>query len=614
MILPTIQLPNPPLSPALAVAVPLLGAALLASLRKWLPRPAMDTLGLLLSLATLALTAILLRGAIQHGASVYWLGGWWPRGSTAVGISMIVEPIGAGLAVLAALLTSLALLFSWRFIDSGQKHLHPLMLIFLAAMCGFSLTGDLFNLFVFFELMSIAAFALCGLKTAEPAPLQGSFNFAITNSVAAFFILTGIALLYAATGALNMAQIGLSLGPRHDPLVLFAWTLLFCGFMTKAAIVPFHLWLPDAHAVAPTPVCVLFSGLMVELGLYAIARIRFAILAQTFAPHLRAFHQILFAFAAATVLLAGVMCYAEHHLKRMLAFSTVCHAGLMLAALAAGGPLGLAAMLTYLLAHAFIKAALFFLSGVLLHNQRSITERELFASARHLPWAGTLWFLGAVGLAAAPPLALLYGEAAAEHAAELHHLHGLSLLFILGGALTAAAVLRVGFHTFLGWGDGTLSDRSADIGELPETSPEHRKVRLFHVLPPALCLLLAIALFADPHWLPILRDAAAAMASQPAYLHTTYTGQPVALTQPGWREAIPGAIARSLLALALALLLALSSVFRNALPRRLRLGAFLERGFRPLRELQSGHPGDYVLWITLGTALFGSATLLLLRP
>jgi multicomponent Na+:H+ antiporter subunit D len=604
---------NPPLSPALTVAVPLLGAALLAALRKWLPRAVMDALGILVALATLGIALTLLRGAVLHGASVYWLGGWWPRGSMALGIGMVIEPIGTGLAVLASTLTSLALIFSWRFVDSGEKHLEPLMLIFLAAMCGFSLTGDLFNLFVFFELMSIAAFALCGLKTAEPAPLQGSFNFAISNSVAAFFILTGIALLYAATGALNMAQIGLSLGARHDPLVLFAWTLLFCGFMTKAAIVPFHLWLPDAHAVAPTPVCVLFSGLMVELGIYAVARIHFAIFAQTFAPHTRAFHEILFAFAAATVLLAGTMCYSEHHLKRMLAFSTVCHAGLMLAAFAAGGPLGLAAMLTYLVAHAFVKGGLFFLSGVLLHTQNSITERELFASARKLPFTAALWFLGAIGLAAAPPLALLFGEAAAEHAAELHHLHGLSLLFIFGGALTAAAVLRVGMHTFFGWGDGTLSDRAAEIGELPETSPEDRKLHAFLILPPALCILFAIALFADPHWLHIMRDAAAAMASQPAYLHTSYTGQNVALTQPSWREAIPSAITNSLIALAIAILLALSSVFRNKLPRNIRVGAFLERGFRPLRELQSGHPGDYVLWITVGTAIFGSASLLLLR-
>lgn len=602
-----------PFSPALPVAVPLLGAAALTAGRKWLTRGWIDALALLIAVVTATLSAVLLLSAIHHGASVYWMGGWAPRGSMVLGIGFLVEPIGAGLATLAGLLTSLALLFSWRFVDSGQNHLHPLMLIFLAAMSGFSLTGDLFNLFVFFELMSIAAFALCGLKTAEPAPLQGSFNFAVTNSVAAFLVLIGIALLYAVTGALNMAQIGLSLGTRHDPLVLFAWTLLTCGFLIKAAVVPFHLWLPDAHAVAPTPVCVLFSGLMVELGLYAVARIYYTIFDGALAAHGGALHWILFGFGAVTVVLGGLMCYAEHHLKRMLAFSTICHAGLMLATFAAGGALGLAAMLTYLLAHALVKGGLFFLSGVLLHHLRSNTERELHGRGRSLRWAAALWVLGGIGLAAAPPVSLLLGEAGAEHAAEISHLHGLAVLFVFGGAMTAAAVLRVGMHTFLGWGDAPLTDRSAEIGELPETRPENQKIYTYHVVAPAFCLLLAVALLVLPGWLDVLRNAAAAMANQPAYAHTTYTGQHVPLTQPSWRAEIPASAGRGLLALVLATLLALSSVFRTRLPRALRIGAFAEHGLDPLRQMQSGHPGDYVLWITVGIATFGSLGMLLLR-
>ena len=261
------------LLPGLPVAVPLAGAAFIACLRTWLKRWVADTLGLLFASLALVINALLLFRAL-HGPFVYWFGNWYPHGPMALGISFVIEPIGAGLATLAALLTVLALLFSWKYVDSGDNHFQPLMLIFLASMSGFVLTGDIFNLFVFFELMSTVAFALCGLKTAEPAPLQGAFNFAVTNTIAAFLVLTGIGLLYAVTGALNMAQIGLALGTRHDPLVLFAFTLLTCGFLIKGAIVPFHLWLPDAHAVAPTPVCVLFSGIMVELGLFAVVRLQ----------------------------------------------------------------------------------------------------------------------------------------------------------------------------------------------------------------------------------------------------------------------------------------------------------------------------------------------------
>jgi multicomponent Na+:H+ antiporter subunit D len=600
-----------PLTP-LPVAAPLLGAAVLAALRKWLGRKLSDSLGILFAAGTLVLCSLLLIHA-THGTTVYWFGNWYPRGPMVMGIGFVVDIIGAGLATLAALLTFLALLFSWRFIDSGSNHFQPLMLVFLAAMCGFSLTGDLFNLFVFFELMSTAAFALCGLKTAEPAPLQGSFNFAVTNTIAAFLILTGIALLYAMTGALNMAQIGLALGARHDPLVLFAFTLLTCGFLIKGAIVPFHLWLPDAHAVAPTPVCVLFSGLMVELGLYAVVRLHSVIFAQSLASHSSQLRGILIVFAGISVGISGLMCYSEHHLKRLLAFSTVCHASLMLLAFAMLGPLAVAAMLTYLLGHALIKSGLFFVSGIMLHRLRSISERILFGRGVKLRWTAGLWFLGAIGLAAAPPFCLMLGEAGATRAAELAGVHGIWILFVFGGAITSAAVLRVGAHTFLGWGDPPATDRSAEIGELPETKPEDKRIFWFHFSPAAVCILGALVLTFVPGWLQILRDGAAALASQPTYLHTVYTGQNVAITQPSWRQAFSAAALHGAIALLLAILLAANSVFRLRFPRGFRFGPFLERGLRPLRTMQSGHPGDYVMWITVGLAIFGLSVQVLLR-
>lgn len=598
-------------SPALPVAIPLLGGAILAALRKLLPRPVAETLALLVAGATLTVSTLLLL-ASTHAKSIYWMGNWFPRGSMVLGIGFVVDPIGCALAVLAALLTLLALLFSWRFVEDGAGHMQTLMLIFLAAMSGFTLTGDLFNMFVFFELMSIAAFALCGLKTAEPAPLQGSFNFAVTNTVGAFFVLTGIALLYSVTGALNMAQIGLQLGPRHDPLILFAFTLLTCGFLIKAAAFPFHLWLPDAHAVAPTPVCVLFSGLMVELGLYAVLRLRFVLFGETFAAHPFALRCILLTFATLTVVAGAFMCYSEHHLKRMLAFSTISHAGLMLATIAIGTPLATAAFFAYLLAHAFIKSALFFTSGILLHRLRSISERELFARGRKLPFTAVLWFLGGAGLASAPPFATMWAEAGASHAANLAGVHITEALFLIGGTLTGAAVFRIGMHTFFGWGTQPLTDQAANVGELPETHGD-RSAHWFHFGPAALLLAGAVALTFLPQWKPILLEAAATLSQQSAYLHTVYTGQTVSIGQPGWHEALSGAASRGAIATVLALLIALSSVFRERLSRTLRLGAFLEHGFQPLRAMQSGHPGDYTFWITAGISLFGAAALALLR-
>src|SRR5207247_8220992 len=137
--------------------------------------------------------------------------GWQPRHGVALGVAFSVDPLAAALAALAAVLTTASLVFSWRYFDEVATLFHVLMLVFLAGMVGFALSADLFNMFVFFELMGVCAFTLTGYRIDQPGPLQGGLNFAVTNSIAAFLILTGIGLLYGRTGALNLAQIGQSL-------------------------------------------------------------------------------------------------------------------------------------------------------------------------------------------------------------------------------------------------------------------------------------------------------------------------------------------------------------------------------------------------------------------
>src|SRR5579871_2886828 len=359
----------------LPVAIPLIVAAFIALTGRWLGRRFLDTLSIATSGAMLGVTLIILKGTWLQPYT-YWFGNWWPRNAqVALGICFHIDAIGAAMAVLVTLLTTAGLIFSWRIFQDNENHFQPLMLIFMAAMCGFSYSGDLFNLFVFFELMSVSAFALCGLKTLEPAPLQGAYNFAVVNTVGAFMIIIGIALLYARTGALNFAQIGRSLGTHADALILLSFLMIAIGYMVKAAIVPFHFWLADAHAVAPSPVCALFSGVMVELGIYAVARVYWAIFAGTLAIHSHELREIFLIVAAITGVIGALMCFAEHHLKRLLAFSTIAHAGLMLAGFALLTPKALAGFVVYALSHGFIKGGLFLCAGIVLHRLRSEERR-----------------------------------------------------------------------------------------------------------------------------------------------------------------------------------------------------------------------------------------------
>ena len=200
-------------------------------------------------------------------------------------------------------------------------------------MIGFCLTGDLFNLFVFFELMSVAAIVLVGYEARQRAPVEGSLAFAVTSTVGAILLLWGVALLYGRTGALNLAQIGCTLAAQpSSATVLVAFALVAAGLLVKAAAVPFHLWTADAYTVAPTPVCILLAGAFAELGLFGLARVWWTAFEPALGAHAGALRAILVGAGVLTVL-GAVMCAGQHHLKRMLAFATIAQVGLSLVAL-----------------------------------------------------------------------------------------------------------------------------------------------------------------------------------------------------------------------------------------------------------------------------------------
>src|SRR5579862_580850 len=303
-------------------------AALLMAASAIVPHWLLDTLSLLTSACACVMNVALLLARINRPI-VYWFGGWIPHQDVAVGIAFVIDPMGVGLAAMVGLLVTAALMFSWKYFEAVGAFYHSLMLVFLGAMCGFALTGDLFNMFVFFELMSAVAYALTGYRIEEKGPLQGALNFAIVNTIGAYLVLCGIGLLYGRSGALNFAQIGRSISAHPpDGLVITALVLLAIGFLVKAALVPFHFWLADAHAVAPTPVCVLFSGVMVELGVYAVARIYWTMFATTFGEHEAAIRAILLGAGVVTAITGGIFAFVQAHLKRLLAFSTVSHVGM----------------------------------------------------------------------------------------------------------------------------------------------------------------------------------------------------------------------------------------------------------------------------------------------
>lgn len=572
----------------LIVALPLAGAVALVAAGRRLPRSAAEVIAAAFAAGTAALSAVQLAGGTDHAAE--WVGGWTPEHGQSVGIVLTGDPLALGIATLISLLVVAVLAYSWRYFDEPPlRHagaFPALVLLFQAGMCGFVLTGDLFNAFVFFELMSVVAYALTGYRVEEAKAVQGALTFGIVNSLGAYATLTGIVLLYARTGELGMRAIGRRLDEQGGPdaLVLTAFVLILTGLLVKAAAVPFHFWLPDAHAVAPTPVCMLLSGVMVELGVYGTGRVYWTVFGGPGGVPAHDAERALVTLGVLTALVGAVMCWYQRHLKRLLAFSTVAHTGLFLVGLGLLTPQASAGVALYVLGHAGVKAALFACAGILLDRYGSIDEHELHGRARGLPFVGVLFTAGGLALAGLPPFGTALGKAVIEESAGIP----LTVLCVAVSVLTGGAVLRVAARVFGGFGRPPEESRRYETSgehEEPETGdrPLSRVPDTMLAVP---AVLLAGALAAG-----VVPGIAGAVGHA---LDEAIPGK--ADHGPAWSAA---GVLLGLLSTVLAAALATVAVRRPD-----RLGG--PDRFRPLRRLHSGHVGDYVAWLVAGASLLGA--------
>jgi multicomponent Na+:H+ antiporter subunit D len=595
----------------LTVIVPMLGATALAVSRSVISRVVADAMSLVIVVATLVLCAVTFAHSTGHTV-VYWWGAWTPRpGGVALGIDFAFGPLDAGMAVFAALLTVMAGLFAWRFLEEVDHLYHAVVLVFLTAMVGFSLSGDLFNMFVFFELMSVSAYVLAGFMIDKRSPIEGSLNFAITNSCGAILALFGIGLVYARTGALNLAQIGEQLG-RHgvDAVVVAGFTLIVCGFLVKAAAIPFHFWLADAYSVAPTPICILFAGVMSELGLLGIARVYWTAFAPVLGPHSEAIRWTLIVIGLGTAFVGAAMSLAQHHLKRMLAFATIAYMGLFLVGIAMLSADGIAGTAIYVVGDGLVKAALFVCVGIVQHRRASLDEVDLHGRCRDLRITAVIFGVGAIAIAGLPPFGPFLGKALVEDAAA--HGHGLwwmPAVMMVASAITAGALLRAGARVFLGLGPAGQPDESSDEAESepePETDKPHERTPLVMWVPAVALLLGGLVWGLIPGLADAALRAATSFVDTHGYAATVLHGAEQ-VSGPASLSPSTASYLYGVGAVVGALVVAAAGV------RRLETIDTVRPAFARLRMLHSGHVGDYVAWLSAGVAVIGVAFAVTLR-
>jgi len=590
--------------PPAALATGIIGAALLLALKS-APTRLATAIALAASATATALDAVVLAATV-HGRVVTWSAGWYPHHGLSVGIVLVSDPVGAGAAVVAGALTTVALVFGWSYMATVRSHYRPLVLLFMTGMTGFAFSGDIFDMLVFFELMGASSYALASLKVEDPSALQGGLNFALVNSLGAYIALFGITMLYAMTGGdLGLPQLGDAMaGHKPDALMVTAFVLIMCGFLVKAAVTPFHFWLADAHAVAPPAVCVLFSGIMAPLGVYGAFRVYWVV----FSPAIRT-GDVRGAFLVLGVLTAGVgavMCLAQRHIKRLLSYATIAHIGLFTVAMALLGQKPTAGALVYVAGYAGTIAALFMLSGLLLANFASVDEHDLYGRCRHVTrWVPALWLVAALSMACLPPFGTALGSGLSEAAAISHRYYWLVAVFVLVAGATAGAVARVVARVYFGYGPQP-SERAGESETRGDEEQDTDRLGLPASALGAIAVVLAGALCVGA--LPGARAAsehAAAFFTRAAnYRQSALYGRHLGASAPVSANWDGTDIGLGLATVVVAAGFAAGGLYsRRLLAWSGRMGPVATRSLSALRRLHSGHIGDYVMWQFVGIAL-----------
>ena len=441
----------------LFVAIPLAAAFIISLIGKRY-RSAGDVLANLASLTLLILSFLALR-TLNSGSSalVYKVGGWIPP----IGICMVLDGLTSFMLITLNLISFLVTIYSINYMEkyTTKYRFYTLFMLMLAGMNGVIITGDMFNLFVFLEIASIASYALVAFGT-ESEELEASFKYAIMGSVASSFILLGIALLYSHSSSLNMADISRVLAAKgHSNIVAFISVLFIMGFGLKAAIVPFHAWLPDAHPSAPAPISAMLSGVFIKtLGIYALVRVLFNVLGIS-----SAILSLLIILGLISMSAGAFLAICQTDIKRMLAYSSISQIGYIIFAVGIGTPLAILGGLFHLINHAVFKSLLFLNSGAIEYSTRTRDLDQMGGLNKRMPVTGYTSLVGSMSISGIPPLSGFWSKLLIIIAAIQAKYIGFAIIAILISILTLAYYLKLQRYAFF----GELNKRWEKIREVP---------------------------------------------------------------------------------------------------------------------------------------------------
>ncbi len=440
----------------LFVAISLAGAFLISILGKRIKTfPDIFSNLITFSLFCLSLLSIFL--VKTNGVIVYKVGGWTPP----IGISMVLDGLSSFMLVTVNLIAFLVTLYSVNYMEkfTAKWKFYTLFLLMLAGMNGVIISGDMFNLFVFLEIASVASYALVAYGT-EREELEAAFKYIVMGTLGSFFILFGIAIMYSYTSTLNMADMSLTLSKIGlGKIGLLVSVFFIMGFGLKAAIAPFHAWLPDAHPSAPAPISAMLSGVLIKvLGLYAIMRVFFNVLGTS-----SVLLNIFIALGTISMIVGGLLAIGQGDIKRMFAYSSISQIGYILLALGIGTPLAILGGLLHLINHSVFKSLLFLNSGAIEYSTGTRKLNEMSGLNSKMPVTGITSTIGSMSISGMPPFNGFWSKLIIIIAAVKANHFIAATLCALVSILTLAYYLKFLRNTFF----GPLNEKWANLKEVP---------------------------------------------------------------------------------------------------------------------------------------------------
>lgn len=424
--------------------------------------------------------------------------GSWP---VPFGITMVADGVSTLLVLTSLIITFFIVWYSFESIGKEREKFffYPGVMFILTGVNGAFTTGDIFNLFVFFEVLLMSSYLLIVLG-GEKRQLQESIKYILVNVISSALFVIAVAYLYSVVGTLNMADISVKIADINQPGIITTIAVLFLMvFGLKASIFPLYFWLPSSYAAPPIPVLALFGALLTKVGIYAITRTYTLF----FVHDVSYTHELLLILAVLTILAGCIGALATFDVKQIIIYNIVIAVGVILFGVAQMNEVALEGAMFYLIHDMIIKAALFMLVGIVIYLTGTSNLRKMGGLIRHYPVLGWFYLIAAFGLAGIPPLSGFVGKfLIVQGGFEAGHIW--SSLFILASSLLVLlSVMRIFIYAF--WGEEGQME--------PQVS---KKFYLNLLVPTVILVVISIAYGVGSEWVTPFMDNAANVLSNPS--------------------------------------------------------------------------------------------------